>query len=194
MSERIFDPTRSYDLVTLVDGCPAIRDNSDGLIAHGMSKDDFERWQSSPETWNFTDSAVDSRVDVIELYRPSESVTARAELDALWAALGQEANTRGWCDEYDAFAEKHGGPARPPRRYNYTMPFRINLDVNLTESDTPREQWDALSNLEKREAIKIAITRRMQNAIDSYGLSLTPNAYDVLAESISRYVALSIVD
>lgn len=56
--------------------------------------------------------------------------------DRLWKALGEQANDRDWCSEYDDFARANGGPERP-----------VNHDVRV-EAITEWEPDEADTNLQ----------------------------------------------
>lgn len=142
MTDRTFDATRSYDIATLRDGCEAVIDLTDGATAHGVNREEFERWQREGHSWSFGNDDIREETRG-ELYRPGATAEEveeaprdfEAELTALWAALGQEANSRGWCGEYDQFAADHNGPARPPRQMTRVAYLRVPLRFEGVEGD-----------------------------------------------------------
>lgn len=135
-----YDPTHEYQSVTLSDGCDSIFDVTSGMVAHGVSVSYFREWQRGDvEEIEFSDGeeireydetlhTPDAPADVILTAEPE-----RTDLDALWIALGEEANRRQWCEEYDAFARLHGGPARPLRQRTYTVNLRVPVVLTITE-------------------------------------------------------------
>lgn len=85
--------------------------------------------------------------------------TERTDLDGLWAALGKEANDRGWCSEYDAFAAQHGGPARPERMtrraVRIAMPVYIEVPQSIQyDDDAVNRYWRELGYTEQRRQIE----------------------------------------
>lgn len=62
---------------------------------------------------------------------------AEATNKALWEALLQQAEERGWCNEYDQFALKHGGPVRTLLQYVW---FSLSVPVTFPYAGTSREE------------------------------------------------------
>lgn len=119
--------------------------------------------------------------DFPEHYRTHEELTGnapeatpeRTDLDGLWAALGKEANDRGWCSEYDAFAAQHGGPARPertvPRMIRVAMPVEVQVPERLryAEDNDIRDYYNGLDWAAKREPIQ----RKLDRIAEGGGIS-----------------------
>ena len=69
--------------------------------------------------------------EIVEEERVAEeTVNFEEKYNALWAALNEEATRRGWCDDYDEFARKHGGPGRVTKHR-----VRIAVEVEVTATD-----------------------------------------------------------
>lgn len=65
------------------------------------------------------------QAELVTAERRMTEALARAEkseaaLANLWSALHEQAEDRGWCSEFDDFAEEHGGPART-REWDITV-------------------------------------------------------------------------
>lgn len=58
--------------------------------------------------------------------------------DSLWEALQEEAERRDWCDQYDDFAEAHGGPRRD---HDYTV--TVDVTVRIIRSVSAHHADDA---------------------------------------------------
>lgn len=95
-----------------------------------------------------------------------EGATAQEKLDALWEALGKEANERGWCSEYDQFAARHGGPERPTE-WNVRVRLRVGV---------PREHVVAGYTGTGRYAVTYEVTVRVTGATEEVARERTPAA------------------
>lgn len=79
---------------------------------------------------------------------------------ALWAALHEEAEKRGWCSDYDRFAKRFGVPAKT---YDGEVTLRLpNVPLPGT--------WEALSEAEKREVLLAAVIDGASVQITGYDM------------------------
>lgn len=95
--------------------------------------------------------------------------TPSLTVEQLWAVLGEEANRRGWCSEYDDFAAKHGGPARPPRPRSWTAHLRI--PVTFEGLENPEGATAELQRLrgEDRDALMAQLREGLQRRVNELG-------------------------
>jgi len=190
-----YDATHEYQSVTVQDGCESLLDVTTGRVAHGVDAEYFRRWQAGEtehvesndneriSEYGATLHTPDAPADVTGAPRDYE-----AELAALWARLGAEANTRGWCDEYDAFAAEMNGPARPPRQWDYTMTFGLALDIRMNETDRPRDAFNASGTpRERRELQRTAVKARLARAA-YWGEELTDAQLDAATSALLDYM------
>lgn len=75
-----------------------------------------------------------------------EKSDADLRLENLWEALGNEADRRDWCSEYDEFAEHHGGPRRLVEiDWSAIIEVKIDMsetiDVSLDSVEFPTGMW-----------------------------------------------------
>lgn len=188
----MFDPTHTYMLTHAIDGCTSLADVTLGGLAHGHGEEEFNQFREGSRdiTFDTDESWQTDHEDNRTLHEGSDNPA----LDALWAALGEEANRRGWCNEYDDFASAHGGPARPPRRFDYTLGLRMNLDINMEEVESPRDTWEDFTTRERRDLITASIERRIRRTEDNYGVTLSDEARNALTREFGRYVGVALAD
>lgn len=110
-----------------------------GMVGTTVTRDGFSAVHADGRHWcEWTQIE-----EVLDEEGRDEAVTDwEAMFHYTWKVLGEEANRRGWCDDYDAFARAHGGDPRPARVIPRNVTVR--LTVSVPENATPQQIREAV--------------------------------------------------
>lgn len=188
-------------------GIGIIRRDLDNLDAYAEvagvdneeTRDDMiARYNGGESTRNqyFAPNTLDSWDRVWELVGswPSDApaeVDWKARYDETWAALGEEANRRQWCGEYDQFAAQVGGPARPPRMTRSSVRIGLSVNVEHPENVTGRDHFLDLETTARRELVGTFFADTIRSGFSYYGQSEPEQA--VVDRIVARLNQMTVV-
>lgn len=150
----LYDPeTRDRELAEIMAG------RMPDIFWHPAEPSSWDRSWPVPSSLEFrSPGAAD-----VDWATAADAPSAQEKLDALWARLGEEANSRDWCGEYDRFASELNGPPRPPRQRQHTVYVRVPVTITMAEhpdgSEGAIRTWhDSIGRNRAVAAVNAALT------------------------------------
>lgn len=115
--------------------------------------------------------------------------------DALWQALGHEANRREWCSEYDEFAEANGGPERT---CNYRIVVHLEQTIGASVLDEALRVHLSSDNSDCDVQDDVTITNRISFTVEATAQQVEDDISAVadrwLQNSAYSYDSFEVVD